>query len=904
MDQDTPKGPDKRNWRERLGIGTALPAGTPGKDLPRIGGDYRKVTPAAIAPRTPAPIAPRAPAPRALPPKVDVKVAPAVKPAPMAPRPAATKPPLVRSNTPAISPEKLAERLRAQRDASEKFAEQRIQVAKQRAEQAQQPVVPVSPPKPISPPKQVAPAAKPKFSFAEEDAAPAVAPVVQQRAIVPPPAPPPPVQIQPAQLNVQPAVITPQLAPARPPLGTAPGGYQQPRPQQQYQQPIVQQPNVQQPYFPQQQPYGNNGNGGFAPTNYRPIDPATGYPVQPQQYGQQPYGAPPMQRPYGAPAGNYQPPPTPRLGMPPALQGGMQQRPGINPNYAPQGEPGAMPPQQGMNPGFGLETRGNGQLNAPTGGPGLSPMRTNRPPLRTPSNPGPMLSDDDPNDELFEEAPSRTPRRAATDYQQAYREVEAGYDDEAPRNKGPWILLGLLLLTLLLAVGGGWYLTKILNPLPTQTSTEQQQLPVVEAPESAAKVAPDRSLTATETPGAPTKKQIYDRIVGDREVLKGDVVPTEEVPLAPDAAVPLPVPDPVQPSSDAEQPVAPPAPVGDSSDPLPIPAPPGDASPQGSLEDDPNKQSSEVITPAAGESQAAVAAPTPLVDPIDAQIDVLKSPTPVAPETPTVPEDVASTDTKTPDAIETPKPAVETEAIADTADTADTAGLPSPKLRKIDAAPKPKKIVAKKEVEKDLGAKPVVLVPANKQAKITPKKVVKTDKAEVATGTTGDSLFEVGENTNQQAATPPAEEQPTQQLPVKKKKTLLDFLNGSNAADIQTPAAAETIAPKPATPAAKVTAPKVAPKPVEEVQVASNSGFVAQLASFRSKAEANAEFSRLRAKHGGVFQGVSPIISEAEVGGSTRFRLNVGGMDSKAAADAFCNKLFATGERDCLVRKK
>ncbi len=896
MDQETPKGQDKRNWRERLGIGTTLPAGAPAKDLPRIGEDYRKVTPtpmaprtpAASAPRAPAPIAPRPPAPHAPALKIEVKVAPAVKPAPMAPRPAAKVIPN-RSTTPTISPERLAERLRAQRDASEKFAEQRIQVAKQRAEQAQMPVAAVAPPKPESPPRQVAASPKPKFSFAEEDASPTVAPVVQQRTVAPPPSPPP-VQVQPAQVNIQPTVATPQLAPARPPLGTAPGGFQKPRPQQPYQP-----PNLQQPYFPQQQPYGSTGNGGFAPPNYRPIDPATGYPVQPQQYGQQPYGAPPLQRPYGQPAGNYQQPPAPRLGMPQALPGGMQPRPGINPNYAPQSDAGTTPP----NPGFGLEARGNGQLGAPGVGPGLAPMRGNRPQLRTSANPGAVLYDDEPgnNDELFEDAPSRGPRRAATDYQQAYREVEAGYDDDAPRNKGPWILLGLLLLALAAAFAGVWYYTTTIKPLMNSSTTEQQQLPVVEAPDTAAKVAPDRSIKSADTPGAPTKKQIYDRIVGDREVLKGDVVPTEEVPLAPDATLPLPVPDPVAPAGDAGQTPTPLAPAGDSSDPLPIPAPPGDASPQGSLEEDPSKQSSEVITPAAGESQAAVAAPPPL----DAQAGSLRSLTPELPETPAVPTEVATQDVAVPDAAAPPNPAVETETIAD---TTETAGLPSPKLRRVEASSKPKKLVPKKVIEKDLGANPVVLVPVNKQTKVTPKKLPKVDDPKVATGATGDSLFEVADSATGQAATPVVVEQPTPQVPAKKKKTLIDFLNGTDAADSQQPIVADTTVPKPATPPAKVVAPKAAPKPVEEVQVASNSGFMAQLASFRTKAEASAEFGRLRSKHGGTFQGVNPIISEGEVGGSTRFRLNVGGMDSKAAADAFCSKLFAGGERDCLVRKR
>ena len=156
--------------------------------------------------------------------------------------------------------------------------------------------------------------------------------------------------------------------------------------------------------------------------------------------------------------------------------------------------------------------------------------------------PPPLPYDDQSNDELFEEPPQRPVRRAATDYQQAYREVEAGYDEELPRSRGPWIMLGLLFLTLIGVAGGVWYYTKTIKPFMSQTTNSSTQVPVVEAPAQAARVEPDQPAAAVAA-GTPTKKQIYDRIVGDSEVLGGQVVPSEEVPLAPAAAT-IPAPDP------------------------------------------------------------------------------------------------------------------------------------------------------------------------------------------------------------------------------------------------------------------------------------------------------------------------------------------------------------------------
>jgi cell division protein FtsN len=77
---------------------------------------------------------------------------------------------------------------------------------------------------------------------------------------------------------------------------------------------------------------------------------------------------------------------------------------------------------------------------------------------------------------------------------------------------------------------------------------------------------------------------------------------------------------------------------------------------------------------------------------------------------------------------------------------------------------------------------------------------------------------------------------------------------------------------------------------------------LAQLASFRSEADAMAEFNRLRVKYGDLVGSLSPRVTKASVSGTTRYRLGVGPVASREAAARICNSLIAAGERDCLVR--
>jgi SPOR domain len=818
MDQDNTKGQDKRNWRERLGIGAQAQAGqTPGqapgqRDLPKMSSDFRKDAPPPAA--RPVASSARPPVSRATPTAPRPAATAPVRPAPMAPRANPKAPP-------PVSPDKLAERLRSQRDASTKMAEQRVQVAKQRSEA----VAAAPPPIPVNPP---ASAPKPKFAFAEENEA--------KSAAAPITAPTPPRPAMPPQ-GFTPVNAQPQLSPARPPLG---GGGQpgfQPRPQ----------PAPFQPQAPQGYPGAASVPPGFPPAYgqqpvppYRPIDPATGY-APPPGYVQpnRGFSVPPP------PQGGYVPPNGPRLNMP------ARPTPGLNTNYQPA-----------------QSDYGQGSGSVPGA---FTPTRNNRPPLR-----GPVPAPDaEYEDDGYGEAPipRGASRPSSNDYQQAYREAEYGYEDEAPRSRAPWILAAMFITAIVLAGGLAWAYTKYKPFSNGQTTT--QQVPAVTPPEAPAKVQAEQPVAPQSNNAAtPSKKQIYDRIVGDQEVIGGDV----SAPLEAPAAVPEPTPPPAE---TAPQPSG-----GDDAAPLPIPPPPGGAGgQQGSLAPASEKQSAESITPAAGESQAAVAAQdTPEIAPPSPVADTL-----IAESTPPAPGEIE----KAANATRSLTPPV---ADAGTEQITDVTEPPvAPVQKKIEK----KKAPASKDklASGNLGAKPVVLVPPSKPTKAKSRQIAA--EPEIASSPVDDTggLFGDGSADPAQAPTVPV-------AAPKKKRTLADLFSKTPETAIQDQpvdvATAEPIVPA----QQQATRKPAAPAQAAEQQASTGGDFVVQLASFRSKAEATTEFARLKARNSGTLGRFSPIISEADVGGSTRFRLSVGRMDSKSEADAVCSSLFASGERDCLVKRR
>ena len=732
MEQNSSNDTEKRNWRERLGIG--------GKELPRIAGEFSK-------------------APETIPfeEKAEVKLAqPVAKPAPMAPR-MPMKAPVARPQqqmpppgAPPQAPDLLAEKLRAQRAAAEQLAEQRVTAAKQRAENA-----PVEAPTIVTIKADAPPAAKPKFTFADDEAK---SDFNRDSRAVPP--------VRPSQ---RPVSQQPQLSPPRPPLGG------QSRP----------------PAGPQ---------AGFQP-QYRPQPPRS-------SYSPSSYTPPPLQQPQRSFTGSLSQSPAPE----PRLQ-------------SPRTKPDAFRRSQPDDLGYA----GAGYEN----------------PQRSLQRPGalraqPQAYEQDYGDEMFEDAPPpRSSRRAsATDYNQAYRENEGAYGDERRRSSGPWLMLLFLMLAAGAAGAGVWYYQTKVKTVAANVSTESA--PVVAAPEQSAKSAPEQPLDGqTNAAGSATsKKQIYDRIIGDNEVLGGQVVPTEETPIQPESQ-----------QGDAEQIPQPAGSLDSLSEsgealPLPMPPPPGtNNDTQGALSTSPANKTVALTSPPASTNSTGLAVETEIA-PVPGENAAAATTEQATPPAATAPakEEIVNVD---PETI-VKKPAVKKTKIA---------------------------------ADNSLGAEPVVLVPP------------------------ADAL-DAGQN----ATAPLVVDQPIASQPapvVKKKKTLFGLLRGTND---QAPAAAQSSATTPAVPEQQVAAlPQ--PAPVQQqtapTQVASTgSGYFVQLASFKSEAEASAEFGRLKSKHAGILGNLPSAINPATLSGSTRYRLALGPLASRDEATKICSSLIAAGERDCLVRKQ
>ena len=777
MDQNSTNGTDKRNWRERLGIGAKV--GTDIKDMPRASDDFKPVKPAAVAVTRPV-----------------VQVG--VKPAPMAPRLPVKVAPPVRPST--IAPEALANKLKSQRDAAEKLAEQRVMAAKQRAEAA----LPITPAKP----------GKPKFSFAEEEpksvvktTAPVVAPppATVQRPVVAPPSGPPQRPVPPQQK------FQTQLTPPRPQLGGSavaprvappPAVYQK---GQQYGVP----PYQQQRYAPSQQP------------QYRPIDPNAGY-------AQGGYASPPRQQ-YGSPGQQPRMPmPQPRVPAP-NLGGG----------YAPESG-----------------TRGNQRL----------------------ANPGQFRGgyNDGSDDDIFEQTAPRGQRRAtANDYNQAYREAESGYDDEAPRSRGLLILLSLLALALLVAVGAVLGYSNFIKPKAGVSTS--QTVPLVKAPGTPTKATP--GVAAGDNANgvsASAKKLIYDRIEGDHEVSGGQLIPSEEKPVQPAAnnGQQTPVPD------------AKATGTGDDGTPLPLPPPPGSGGgTQGSLEPSgkSDKSAQAQINPAAGASSAADL-PQASNGKSDASVGLAKTPLATNGGASVIAPQLKSSQSAATDNVAAAPLGVGSESISDGVGDPTIPPEPIVKTKKptqLAQASAAKKASDAAGAPKSLGSKPVVLVPpANPVAgEGNGVPVVVAEAPSVA----GGGLY--GDTAVGNVAAPVAAPQP------KKQKSLFDLFKAGD----QTSAAPAQVASAPQAAVAAPAAPAVKP--------AGTGAYVAQLGSFKTKAEANQEYARLVAIHGAIIQRYAPIIEEANVASTTRYRLNIGPMATNDVASSLCSSLFAAGERDCLVHR-
>ena len=589
-----------------------------------------------------------------------------------------------------------------------------------------------------------------------------------------------------------------------------------------------------------------------------PAAPANAFspqPVQPPrpQLGGGGFGPPPNFAPqvpgYNQQSG-FQPQP-----FPPAY--GFQQPPAYRPNDPNTGY--SPPPAQPYVP---QPMRQSSQPNIAQPAqrrPSVPPLGP-APEARTPSAPrapqvtlGPALGRSIASDDVFEPTPARlTGRRAtANEYQKAYRD-ELGYEEDAPRSRVLVTLLSFIALGLLVAIAAVYgYAHYFKNQRP---STANNAVPVVSAPATPTKVTPD-TPNQTGQADATTKKLIYDRIEGDHEVPGGPLKSSEEAPM-------------IQPG--AAKAVAPAGQVpkstnGTDGTPLPLPPPPGGGTgQQGSLVPG-DKTDVANITPAAEPSSAALSSiPTAsTASPVD-QTSVIPSRAQSALPLPDPPPSTLPPHTNNAvasiDALKS-----STEAIVSTKPSANKPAplvgepsqneLPIAKVKKTDTL---KKLV----LGKSFGAKPLVLVPPSNFAE------------------------------NQQLK--PAKIAPTRSAAATGSNTL--YGDGGTQVAIAVPS-------KPVAPLALTTAPQSALTATPQATLA-GSGYVAQLASFNSKIEANSEYQRLSAKHGAIISRYAPIITQAQIAGSTRYKLNLGPMATNDAASSVCSALIAAGERDCVVRRQ
>ncbi|MBC8037115.1 MAG: SPOR domain-containing protein [Rhizobiales bacterium] len=462
-----------------------------------------------------------------------------------------------------------------------------------------------------------------------------------------------------------------------------------------------------------------------------------------------------------------------------------------------------------------------------------------------------QMAEDELDDVFEEEAPPPRRRAGASDYQSAYREAEEDDTEDPRRSNGPWLLL-LALLVAAFATGGVILLwSKNTN---TASTTPTNTVPVVEAPEEPAKTAAEKPVDGASDVAGVSRKQIYDRIVGDQEVTGDTVVPTEVTPI--------------QPESDETDAGGIPQPTGtndqdtDEVVPLALPPAPGQKT-EGRIDQDTDQQVvatagqsgvEEVKTQTTSESGGSIASLLPATG---------------AEEEAAVP--ATTTDTSS-------------SASVDSGSAASTESV-EPEARS--PTPVQKKAAAKKKKQ-----------PADSTASLTEPLVI-VPPVEIA----APSQETTGSGTLSSADT--AQKQP----PARRKRTLFDLFNGNKSDDAPaTDAVATTTATEPA-PQQQADETQVASLPAKTVQTApekqtGGTGYVVQLASFPSPGEAQSEYTRLRSKYSSVIGELPSRITQSTVAGSTRHSLGLGPLATREQAKQVCDSLYSAGERDCVVRKQ
>ena len=511
-------------------------------------------------------------------------------------------------------------------------------------------------------------------------------------------------------------------------------------------------------------------------------------------------------------------------------------------------------------------------------------------------------------------------RASAADYSAAYREFEDEFEDDEPR-RGSGPLLLLLSLAAVAVVSGGliyWYQQQASAPAP-----EARELPVISAPEEPVKAEPEpppEQQLLQEAAQPTTRKQIYDRIIGEETLEPERIVPTEEEPQLRQIQ---------QRQQPSENPGT--ARQEESSEPLPLPLPPppgtgeqGDLLVPGMADTQTASASpepAELTLPPPAEDPAAAPAPAGAPSLEQAAI-VPASDDPPSPATTAEPELRDTTVGEEPDSasiypelteplayptiVESPpqeRPAEPGEA--------ESADVPEPESQ-AEAATAATEAETETEPEvaqtSDMPLPRAKPVPPVRTAATQAPQAQPQPKAEPQPSGSGPVQILPSQLATGEA---PAQSRAVQQpatRPVSRQRTIgrdFDPLAGqrptySGSSDVGPGAAVD----QPAQPAPAQQVASVAPDAATS-QPRAAGGYVVQLASFRNEPQAQSDYQRLMQRYPQLISRLTPHILKASLGQSGSFYLlRIGPIADRNAATKLCNDLIAAGEKDCLVRRQ
>lgn len=562
------------------------------------------------------------------------------------------------------------------------------------------------------------------------------------------------------------------------------------------------------------------------------------------------------------------------------------------------------------------------------------------------------------------------PRASAADYSAAYREFEDEFEEEPRRRSGPLLLLASL-AALAVVSGGAIYLYQQAGSTGQSQSAppvaEATNVPVIAAPEEPAKTEPPAPQETQQAAVPTTRKEIYDRIIGEETLEPERIVPTEESPLRqiqqPGASeagresqsgepLPLPLPPPpgtgigeqgdllVPGTANIQTASAEPA-----SDPQPEPEPelafpePGDAADPGRHPADGGTFMAAAPTPGSepetrnsAPAEAAMSAASKLRGTAPAT----EAPAPGASRPSIYPEvteplaypAVRSAKSAPRDEVVEPEPRnaapdalqAEKDAEQETAPVAERGAAPAAEAEAetIAATESDANQVAEAEPEGEASsdvplpkAKPEPPVRAAAATPPAPRPQAPQPQRQAA-APAGSGPVQIIPTDQSQAPVARAV-QPRAQSAAPRRRTVgrePDPLAGpgstfaSSLSDSLNAAPSRQVA---SLDPAESSQPRAAPSqstPSQATQADPAGGYLVQLASFRSEAEARSAYQQLARRHPQLVGNLDSRVVEASLGQVGSFwRLGVGPLSNRTEATKLCNDLIAAGEKDCLVRR-